>query len=186
MAEREYGASITAVYVGVVLMGADHAKRFATKRPVDESGKYQLKGFAFEDTLEFDVVPNFDDVRRASTIQELALILRDALSARSSLLQRTNIPDFDMCRFLADFDEALSSIANSESANVASLTDFRNDADRCGTPGGSFPNSQVSIQKFACEVLDFVEREMPERSVRLAGKAHGFTDADTREGARTD
>jgi hypothetical protein len=178
LAAQEYGASVKAIYIGIVLMEPDHARRFATNRPVYKAGRYELRepglSLAFEDTLEFDVVPRFDEVRRATAIRELALPLRHALSASSSLLQETKIPNFDMARFLADLDRVLSDIANAwplsgDGANgVLDLSASSSKSANRFKSTEAFVTSS-SVEKFAHEVVDFVEREMP--NVQVAVRA---------------
>src|SRR6266567_643858 len=102
VASQDYGGGVKAIYVGIILVEARHAGKFATKKPVYRAGKYELReaglSVSLEDTLEFDVIPRLEEVRRAASIEELARPLREAFQSSHFALQMTEILNFDTMR----------------------------------------------------------------------------------------
>jgi hypothetical protein len=166
---RDYGVGVKAIYVGIVMMEAAHATRFANKKPAYKAGKYELRqagvSIWLEDTLEFDIILQIEDVRRAVSTAELAEILRKAFEASYLSLQRTKIPNFDMMRTLRDLDEILKRIASARSSNDLSIQTL----EALGNVTAEYVDKlsvSSSVKSFAQDVLAFVERELP--NVKLA------------------
>jgi hypothetical protein len=174
IAGQDYGSGVQAIYIGIILVEAEHARKFATKRPVYRAGKYELRegglSMWFEDTLEFDIIPRLEDVRRAASMEELAQALREAFQSRHLSLQITKILNFDRMRFLSDLDKTLTRIASLRSSNglLAPIREVGLDqnAEQFGAPNASTANHQASVRSFAQDVMAFVERELP--NVKLA------------------
>jgi hypothetical protein len=164
---NDYGVSVKAIYMGVILLEPQHADKFSTTKPLYKAGKYELReaglSIWLEDTLEFNVIPSLEDVRRATSIVELAEILKSSLSPVSLKLQRVRIHDFDVVRFVVDLNKALGKITGSQPSRRfpipkvnASIEDINSQSDS--------PNA--SARSFAKDALAFVEHELS--NVRLA------------------
>jgi hypothetical protein len=100
---RDYGCGVKAIYVGVVLVDAEHVRKFSTKKPVYRAGKYEQReaglSIWFEDTLEFDVIPRLEDMRRAGSVEKLARTLKEAFQSTHLSLQRKKYRILIRCAF---------------------------------------------------------------------------------------
>jgi hypothetical protein len=129
----------------------------------------------FEDTLEFDVVPQLGDVHRAASIQELASVLRCAFVSSTSSFERVKIPNFNVSHFFSDLDRALNEIEAIPSETVPAVS--------FGSPGVEAADNQnsrtqvaspvrcnLTVRDFAREVVAFVERELPNVQAAIQAK----------------